>query len=31
MGSAKTGTVDGLTVATRSARGGGLPYLTIKK
>lgn len=31
MGSAKTGKVDDLVVATRSARNGGLPYLTVKK
>ena len=31
MGSAKTGSVDGFVIATRSARNGGTPYLTVKK
>ena len=31
MGSAKSGLVDDMVVATRSARGGGLPFLTVKK
>lgn len=31
MGSAKTGVVDEVIVATRSARNGGLPFLTVKK